>query len=158
MSATHVTTHYSLNQWEATDPVSRRDFNADNLTLDTALAALSTAVGQRAAIVTGTYTGSGGFGSGSPNTLTLGFAPKLLLIMNNAGTGATMTVIIPGAYSFGFTPADATANTAEIAAGPALLHRMRTYLSGTTVSWYSAVSAAMQMNTQGTVYYYVAVG
>ena len=38
--ATNHTTHYDLNQWQATDQVLRTDFNADNVRLEAALAAL----------------------------------------------------------------------------------------------------------------------
>ena len=38
--ATNHTTHYDLNQWQATDQVLRTDFNADNAKIDAALAVL----------------------------------------------------------------------------------------------------------------------
>lgn len=34
------TEHYQLNQWDAADPIRREDFNADNATIDAALAAV----------------------------------------------------------------------------------------------------------------------
>lgn len=34
---TNFTENYHLSQWEATDPVLREDFNADNLKIDEAL-------------------------------------------------------------------------------------------------------------------------
>ena len=44
--ATNHTANYNLNQWEATDPVLRTDFNADNSKVDAALKSLSTTVQQ----------------------------------------------------------------------------------------------------------------
>ena len=46
MMATNHTTNYSLNQWQATDPVLRTDFNEDNSKIDTALAALNANIQQ----------------------------------------------------------------------------------------------------------------
>lgn len=46
--ATKHTANYSLNQWEATDPVLRTDFNADNSKIDAALKSLNTTVQQHA--------------------------------------------------------------------------------------------------------------
>ena len=46
--ATNHTANYSLNQWEATDPVLRTDFNADNSKIDAALKSLNTTVQQHA--------------------------------------------------------------------------------------------------------------
>ena len=44
--ATNHTANYNLNQWVATDPVLRTDFNEDNSKLDTALKSLNTTVQQ----------------------------------------------------------------------------------------------------------------
>ncbi len=158
MSATNVTEHYGLNQWVASDPVSRQDFNADNLAVDTALAALGTAVNARAAAVTGTYSGTGGYGSLSPNSLTFGFVPKLLFIVNSKASGAYMQLIIPGAYSYGLNSSGSSASTVTNNLNTAATHRMQTTLSGKTVSWYSTVSAKAQMNEADAVYHYVAIG
>ncbi len=158
MSATNVTGNYGLNQWVATDPVSRQDFNADNLAVDTALAALSTAVDTRARIVAGTYTGTGEYGSDSPSSLTFDFVPKLLLIVDGKGSYTYMTLIIPGTYSYGMSTTGSSASTVVNVLNTASTHRMRTSLSGKTVSWYSAVSAAAQLNIADAVYRYVAIG
>ncbi|MBR2668055.1 MAG: hypothetical protein IKD96_07865 [Oscillospiraceae bacterium] len=158
MSATNTTGNYGLNQWVATDPVSRQDFNADNLAVDTALNALNAAVNTRATIVTGTYTGSGGYGSASQNSLTFSFVPKLLFIVDGKASYTYMTLIIPGAYSYGMSTAGSSASTLANVLNAASTHRMRTTLSGKTVSWYSTVSAAAQMNSGDAVYRYVAIG
>ena len=41
--ASNQTTNYELNQWRATGPVVRTDFNADNAKLDAALAGKASA-------------------------------------------------------------------------------------------------------------------
>ena len=91
-------------------------------------------------IVTGTYQGSGTFGSTSPNLLALAFAPKVLLLFDNKGA---MTVIVPfiGKYSSKLGTSGAGTVTTE----------------GTSVTWYAA-NAADQMNSSGVTYTYVAIG
>ena len=96
--ATNHTTHYDLNQWQATDQVLRTDFNADNAKIDAALAgkaetetvsALQTAVAGKAEqadlsevqastprIAAGTYTGDGE----KTRTIPVGFTPKAVLV------------------------------------------------------------------------------
>ena len=39
------TENYNLNQWEATDPIRREDFNADNAAIDAAIKAVEQSVG-----------------------------------------------------------------------------------------------------------------
>ncbi len=43
------TSNYQLNQWDAADPIDRKDFNSDNAAIDAALGELSTAVSNAAA-------------------------------------------------------------------------------------------------------------
>ena len=99
--ASNHTTNYQLCQWEATDKVLRTDFNEDNAKIDAALSAhdaeleaqgtalegkassgalsaltqRTTALENREAVVSGTYTGNG-----SSVTVNLGFKPKFLFI------------------------------------------------------------------------------
>ena len=74
------TSHYQLNQWDKEDRILMEDFNADNLKLDTALAAVASAAASKAEqsaltagiaqlqaeiaanstkFITGSYTGTG---------------------------------------------------------------------------------------------------
>ena len=102
--ATNHTTHYDLNQWQATDQVLRTDFSADNAKIDAALAgkaetetvsALQAAVAGKAeqadlsaleaqvnsmgiAKAEGTYTGDGG----TQQAITTGFRPALVILFN----------------------------------------------------------------------------
>ena len=82
------TTNYQLNQWEATDRVTRDDFNADNAAIDTALktvadaaAAAQSAVSGAVKLVTGSYTGNGA----ESRTINVGFAPKAVLLFTQQG-------------------------------------------------------------------------
>ena len=87
--ASNYTEHYGLCQWETTDQVLREEFNQDNEKVDTALNALyeKNAVLEEyvqkcgnCQIYTTSYTGTGGSGEGSPNSLTFPKAPLLVLI------------------------------------------------------------------------------
>ena len=158
MSATNQTANYSLNQWSETDPVSRRDFNDDNLAVDTALGSLAALAAQKAGLASGTYFGTGTYGAADPSRLELPFAPKLLLLLDERLSGPHMTVIIPGVWSYALSTYGYTASTASNVLDAACTHRMRTALEGTTVSWHSNVSALAQMNEQGATYHYVAIG
>lgn len=97
-------------------------------TLDKALELLYEAANS-AVISVGTYEGSGTFGVDNPNTLTISPSPQVVTIY-----GAGQTLVISSTDT----------------SSPA-------YIDGTTVKWYSTVSAADQMNTDGVTYSYVAV-
>ena len=95
--------------------------------LELLLPLLSTAV-----MATGSYTGTGTFGSSSPNTLTFGFTPELV-ILSGGDVGLTIS---------NTSPSGGTSDA---------------YIQGTTAKWYST-SAAKQLNVQGKSYSYVAIG
>ena len=95
--------------------------------LELLLPLLSTAV-----MATGSYTGTGTFGSSSPNTLTFSFTPELV-ILSGGDVGLTIS---------NTSPSGGTSDA---------------YIQGTTAKWYST-SAAKQLNVQGKSYSYVAIG
>lgn len=70
----NTTKNYQLNQWEPDDYFLRTDFNADNAKLDAALSL-------KCEMVAGTYTGDGT----ASREITLGFAPKAVLLCNQQG-------------------------------------------------------------------------
>lgn len=161
------TENYNLNQWDADDPIRRSDFNADNATIDAAMAANTEAVealgksvssilsdlgsgGKNCRITWGSYTGTGKYGSSSPNTLTLPFAPQLLLIFPPDNIHST-NYNYDGVYGIGMVQAGRML--------PFYAYDKPTYLSvsGTTVKWYSDGSAGNQFNFALT-YHYVAIG
>lgn len=91
--ATNHTANYNLNQWQATDPVLRTDFNEDNTKIDTALKSLSTTtqqhttqLAQQAAQlaargnITFATTSYVGTGKGKTNTLTFSKKPIFIYI------------------------------------------------------------------------------
>lgn len=96
--------------------------------LDKALEQLLPVV-NAAVISVGTYEGTGTYGVDNPNTLIISPSPQVVTIY---GGGQTLVI------------------SSTDTSSPA-------YIDGTTVKWYSTVSAAEQMNTSGVTYSYVAV-
>ena len=111
-------------------------------------------LGTKAKIETGSYTGTGTYGSANPNSLTFDFEPKLVIISSESltiGYGSTITqpdwklwIGQPNAY-VGYN----NGNVKD------------TYkVEGNKFSWYnlSYGSATMQLNYSGKTYYYIAIG
>ena len=98
-----------------------------------------------ARIATGSYTGTGTYGPSNPNTLTLGFVPKLVIIADT--TDASRMNIWYTGLSQGIYPYNS------------YLYNKYT-LSGTMLSWYNnqATSAGDQLNFSGREYAYLAIG
>ena len=147
------TTNYNLNQWEASDRVTRADFNADNAKIDAALAA---AASGGAKIAAGTYTGTGTYGVGNPNSLTFDFEPKLVIILVPPQSYTIRTNLL-AIWIRGQTYGSRDFyESAEYLSCLSLTLRW----SGNSVSWYAegSASASAQLNASGTTYYYVVIG
>ena len=72
------TQHYQLHQWEPTDDFLRTDFNTDLEKIDDAL-------GEKSGIVTGSYTGN----DAESQSISLGFHPQAVLVLENTGLAGT---------------------------------------------------------------------
>ena len=96
-----------------------------------------------AKIATGSYTGTGTYGSSNKNTLTFDFIPMILIITanytNNHYTNSGYIVCSSGGHS-------------------SQNGNIESAVSGNTVSWYSGSSSQIQLNSSGLVYNYVAIG
>lgn len=111
-------------------------------------------------IATGSYVGTGTYGTSNPNTLTFDFAPEMVVIysmadankrlLNIGGTGvhAIPTANLTTSYQAGrgfyydTTPSYGYTRKAE---------------DGKTIQWY-ATGPAIQFNTTSYTYYYTAIG
>ena len=163
--ATNQTENYDLNQWLSTDQVLRTDFNADNAKLDAVLAGLADEVSSKAdteallqlqvtipKLVVGTYVGNGEEGYSYPCTLdftdTLGRPPQLVLVRTNIDPDRTksLTLIQGVAVANCYNSSELISN-----ADNTLLW------NGNAVSWYGH-SASAQMNEEGVLYRYFAIG
>ena len=80
--ASNHTANFGLNQWAATDPVLREDFNADNASIEEALAEMAAELEGKGNLYfeCGSYVGTGEFTSANPNTLTFSKRPLFVLV------------------------------------------------------------------------------
>lgn len=121
-------------------------------------------VGNKVRIETGSYTGTGTYGSSNPNILTFDFEPKLLIVIgyfddsgnytaissltNNAPRNMISSDILSTAYVYG--------------AGLGLYDSGVPYgkksSDGRTIYWYHGVSAKGQLNISGYTYIHIAIG
>ena len=104
---------------------------------------------------TGSYVGTGTYGSDNKNSLTFGGVPKLLIISGGASVGYggpksyKQIIYLYGMNNFTTISSDGTsADDMQV---------VKLFASGNTVSWYSKDDAAGQLNKSGTTYYYVAL-
>ena len=101
-------------------------------------------------IATGSYTGTGTYGSSNPNSLTFEFEPKVLFIApvtNYSGALNYQSVFWKGMTSFPTYIGSADTGMSVVVSW------------GTTVSWYTNGSYAnRQLNDSGTSYAYIAIG
>lgn len=101
-------------------------------------------------IATGSYTGTGTYGSSNPNSLTFDFEPKVLFIApitNQSGPLNFQSVFWKGMTSFPTYIGSADTGMSVVVSW------------GTTVSWYTNGSYAnRQLNDSGTSYAYIAIG
>lgn len=76
------TAKFKLSQWDAADRILMQDFNADNLKIETALAAHAAALTARGncRMETQTYTGTGECGSNHPTRINFSARPDFFVI------------------------------------------------------------------------------
>ena len=131
--ASNHTTNYQLCQWEATDKVLRTDFNEDNAKIDAALASKG-----NCQLLTGSYIGTGTYGSAHPNTLQFPAQPLAVFLHGDrncwAIRGETRASVSYGSGG-GFITAD---------------------WSDAVFCWYGD-DEYVQMNAEGESYSYIAL-
>ncbi len=140
MSSNH-TQNFSLSQWLPEDSFKREDFNADNAAIDAALGSCLRAM-------TGSYVGTGTYGSTNQNTLTFDHTPKLVIINSMGKTGTGSCVFIWGTAGAIMTTTSSSSKEAYL---------LVTTYSGNTVSWYSTEGAYLQLNYNSNPYNYIAL-
>ena len=145
MSTNH-TPNYALSQWEATDPVLRADFNADNAKIDAALKAeadarTALASSRNCQAYTTSYAGTGTAGQSRPNSLSF--------------TRQPFFIHVGGAEDPGFSAV--YGQTASVSYALGAVRYVRITWSGNRVSWYEENegykdSPDHQMNASGQRY------
>lgn len=101
-------------------------------------------LGNKVQIATGSYAGTGTYGSSNPNSLTFDFVPKFVILSGGEGYSGTpcYSIWFSGFGKLGFY--DIPYSKAEV--------------NGNTLTWYHQSSATFQSNISGTTYYYMAIG
>lgn len=100
-------------------------------------------------IETGSYVGTGTYGSSNPNTLTSSFEPKVVFIVTHNQASAT--------YRYFTGPLMRGNLSASCVSGSGASTLLNLSWSGNSVSWYSD-SVYTQLNADGTTYDYIALG
>ena len=115
-------------------------------------------------IATGSYVGTGKYGSSNPNSLTLGFAPKLIFLYALSGVdeeGYNINKKIVNIAYLVYNLSYASTGGGASSTGSTLSYVVRVSWLGDGVSWYaygSSANAIFQHNNAGTIYYYFAIG
>ena len=113
-------------------------------------------------IATGSYVGTGKYGSSNPNSLTFEFPPKLLFITQYNGNGNFY-----GANSIDGNPMDCSILTTSYTAGlvfsnvsnsDGLSGYAKKTEDGKAITWYHSGNADSQANYAQYTYYYFAIG
>ena len=105
-------------------------------------------------IVSGSYTGTGTYGSGNKNSLTFDGTPKLLIVSSTVSSAYGGSRTYPQLI---FVYGESGSIASLITSGSEVFASATVSGSGNTVSWYSADAAAQQLNVSGTKYNYIAI-
>lgn len=103
-------------------------------------------LGDKVRIATGSYTGTGTYGSSNPNSLTFSFPPEFLVVSPNQEPYRLF--LVRGMTKSSTSPTGGSDGNVAVA------------WDGSTVSWYgdSTGEAYLQLNRRGTPYFYFAIG
>ena len=103
-------------------------------------------LGDKVRIATGSYTGTGTYGSSNPNSLTFSFPPEFLVVSPNQEPYRLF--LVRGMTKSNTSPTGGSDGNVAVA------------WDGSTVSWYgdSTGDAYLQLNRRGTPYFYFAIG
>lgn len=114
-----------------------------------------------ARIEVGSYTGSGTNGTSGPNSLTFGFAPKVVIMMGYKikATG-NLSMLYSGSaqYWMVYPSAMPTAYADKHGFASSGSSYGKVSTDGKTIYWYNTSSASAQCNSANYIYYYMAIG
>lgn len=104
-------------------------------------------LGAKVQFATGSYTGTGTYGSSNKNSLTFDFVPNVIFVQGSTSNNCGW--IMPNA---GYGSALYELNNCTI-------YHLNVSVSGTTISWYSnkANNGSDQLNVGGDTYHYIAI-
>ena len=134
------TTNYGLHQWDPEDSFLRTDFNEDFRKIDAAIS-------EKLSAFSGTYVGTGVYGSTNPNHLTFPFHPQIVFLME-VGNGGLHS----GYFLYG-----SPVGMINWAGSSMSNFNVQLAWTDNSVSWYSTVGAGEQLNFERT-YHYLVIG
>lgn len=115
--------------------------------------------GYSAQVETGSYVGTGTYGSSNPCSITFGFAPTLLIVEGDKASSSSGNAYYTG-IPYLFT--SSYLKVAQLDANSANVYDNVVTVSngGKTISWYraSGIVASQQLNESGTTYRWMAIG
>lgn len=141
---------------------------ATNPQVKDALLTINALANSKAKIVTGSYTGTGTYGSDNPNRLTFGFEPYFIAFFTESGNLhkassnetldngkqlAGLVTMLTTNYQVGTFP-----YSHYDSGGQDYYSHSKMSEDRKTLYWYSSGSAGYQYNSSGTIYYYLAIG
>lgn len=120
-------------------------------------------LGDKVRIATGSYTGTGTYGSSNPNSLTFDFEPKLVFMFEGnfpcyRNTGSSTTHPVYGT-TIGMTTeySKSLFNIYGQRSGDYYYLYAKKSIDGKTLSWYHEAGADRQMNNSGVTFNYIAI-
>lgn len=144
--------------FQSTDEFSMAGFNGKISDINSGVDnEITSALSGFARIETGSYVGTGTYGKSNPNTLTFGFAPKLVLIYDGSKTYAMFFAFgIGGEYTLGGYLLARGDNM-----GTSNDNHAR--INGNVLNWYATNTSAttareLQLNVESRTYHYCAIG
>lgn len=145
---------YTTDKYQTTNEL--QDNSSNTLIIPASQLSFNIPIGY---LTTGQYTGNGTYGQYNPNSLSFDFEPYLIII-NRAGAG-----LQPGAATSGSSVANVVANLSAFWINGFLWTKGATSINGgvtcaqngNSFVWYSTGSAG-QLNDNGIVYNYIAIG
>lgn len=147
--------NYISPTWNNDDPPALNASEMQDIT-DT-LEALD--AGFEKLIETGSYVGTGTYGSSNPCSITFGFAPTLLIVEGDKASSSSGNAYYTG-IPYLFT--SSYLKVAQLDANSANVYDNVVTVSngGKTISWYraSGIVPSQQLNESGTTYRYIAIG
>lgn len=107
-------------------------------------------------IETGSYTGTGAYGSNNPNSLTFGFEPKFVIVTTIKPSGSNY--YFTGFFTKGATTAQTVRSGGNSITSAAYGGIVWTTWVGNSVFWYDTTSSDNQFNGSSGIYSYLAIG
>ena len=124
--------------------------------IDSVASTLNTALASRARIQTGSYVGTGTYGSSNPCSLTFDFSPQLFILFGKANSNANyrdMIIAIKGGTQLAFTISSGSNPAAAEGSNVGLTFSW----GSSTLNWY-ATNLNYQLNASGVTYNWLAAG